>query len=90
MHCSYLPTPVPKRNVAKEILDIVQPTIKLILIERIDALEMLKRERIALERRLIDAYPEGWQDKVRHISPFQRYGLSISLEGRPIAFERGP
>lgn len=49
MHCSYLPTPVPKRNVAKEILDIVQPTIKLILIERIDALEMLKSENTRIE-----------------------------------------
>ncbi|KAI0643237.1 cysteine proteinase [Trametes meyenii] len=29
-----------------------------------DALEMLKRERVALERRLGDAFPDGWADKV--------------------------
>ncbi len=30
-----------------------------------DDLEMLKRERTQLERRLNDAYPNGWSDKVR-------------------------
>lgn len=30
-----------------------------------DALEMLKRERVQLERRLDAAYPAGWNDKVR-------------------------
>ena len=29
-----------------------------------DALEMLKRERNQLERRLNEAYPDGWHDKV--------------------------
>ncbi|KAK7696390.1 hypothetical protein QCA50_001044 [Cerrena zonata] len=29
-----------------------------------DSLEMLKRERIALERRLGEQYPEGWSEKV--------------------------
>ncbi len=30
-----------------------------------DGLEMLKRERAALERRLAEVHPEGWEDKVR-------------------------
>lgn len=30
-----------------------------------DSLEMLKRERIALERRFNESYSEGWSDKVR-------------------------
>ena len=29
-----------------------------------DELEMLKRERAALERRLAELHPEGWEDKV--------------------------
>jgi hypothetical protein len=33
-----------------------------------DQLELLKREKIALERRLNEAYPEGWGDKVRRTS----------------------
>ena len=34
-----------------------------------DELEMLKRERAALERRLAELHPEGWEDKVRFASP---------------------
>lgn len=30
-----------------------------------DELELLKRERAALERRLGESFPEGWEDKVR-------------------------
>ena len=30
-----------------------------------DELELLKRERAALERRLDESFPEGWEDKVR-------------------------
>ena len=30
-----------------------------------DELELLKRERVALERRLAGRFPDGWQDKVR-------------------------
>ena len=35
-----------------------------------DALEMLKRERGALERRLSEAYPHGWADRVRSLTLF--------------------
>ena len=34
-----------------------------------DNLELLKRERNALERKLNDAFPEGWNDKVGRFSP---------------------
>ena len=33
-----------------------------------DKLELLKREKAALERRLDEAHPEGWADKVSLIS----------------------
>jgi len=33
-----------------------------------DQLELLKRERTSLERRLSDAYPEGWGDRVSRFS----------------------
>lgn len=32
-----------------------------------DKLELLKREKVALERRLQNAHPDGWSDKVRFI-----------------------
>ena len=32
-----------------------------------DELEMLKRERSTLERRLTEVHPGGWEDKVRAV-----------------------
>lgn len=44
-----------------------------------DELEMLKRERIQLERRLDVEYPEGWSEKVRYsYSPIQ-YAMANML-----------
>ena len=34
-----------------------------------DELELLKRERAAIERRLAQSFPDGWSDKVRGRPP---------------------
>lgn len=44
-----------------------------------DDLEMLKRERTQLERRLNDAYPDGWSDMVR------QQDLKVETSERAIA-----
>lgn len=39
-----------------------------------DKLELLRRERNALERKLGGAYPEGWENKVGRLSPTPAQG----------------
>jgi len=59
-----------------------------------DELEMRKRERQALERRLQEAYPEGWADKVNDVllaSAAEAFTTSLrpSTEGLPFAADFG-
>ncbi|KAH9929151.1 ubiquitin carboxyl-terminal hydrolase [Fomitopsis serialis] len=59
-----------------------------------DELEMRKRERQALERRLQEAYPEGWADKVSDVllaSAAEAFTTSLrpSTEGLPFAADFG-
>lgn len=44
-----------------------------------DELEMLKRERAAIERRLAQSYAEGWADKVRGCPPAPRGSVAEAL-----------
>ncbi|KAI0727667.1 cysteine proteinase [Fomitopsis betulina] len=59
-----------------------------------DELEMRKRERHAIERRLQEAYPEGWSDKVNPVlleSASEAFTTSLrpSTDGRPFAPDFG-
>ncbi|KAH9840782.1 cysteine proteinase [Rhodofomes roseus] len=59
-----------------------------------DELEMRKRERQAIERRLQDAYPEGWTDKVNDVlltSAEEAFATSLrpATEGRVFANDFG-
>ncbi|KZT66892.1 cysteine proteinase [Daedalea quercina L-15889] len=59
-----------------------------------DELEMRKRERQALERRLAEAYPDGWADKVNETllaSALEAFTTSLRplTEGRPFAPDFG-
>ena len=57
-----------------------------------DQLELLKRERNSLERRLNDTYPEGWDDKVSLFSliptPTNVTDAFYSILGRPCVTEQ--
>ena len=55
-----------------------------------DQLELLKRERNALERRLKDSYPEGWDDKVGHLPLIpapKNVNVFCLIPGRPCVAE---
>ena len=56
-----------------------------------DKLELLKRERNTLHRKLNDAYPEGWDDKVGCLSPTSTgkcLSCVILTLGRPYIIEQ--
>lgn len=50
-----------------------------------DELEILKRERAAIERRLAQSYAEGWTDKVRGCPPATRGSVAEALTSPSIA-----
>ena len=52
-----------------------------------DELEMLKRERIQLERRLNEKFPQGWKDKVRRFFLTDNQEMTPDVNGSVVVPE---